>query len=249
LLNRFSLSADSPSPYTWTLQIAASLALIGVIATMYVKETRPAQAKQAEGKGVDASEKQDPFPWKIILLIALIISLRAVAESATRSFSNLYLDLNFAIDPTRIAYIFSVANFLAIPAPLIAPLLMTRFGRGAVFNWATVGLAGCAIFIAFAQHWLWIAIGYVLVVGLAQVARPAIMIISMSSVSPQWQSSMSSSNVISIGLSGLGTSLMAGLMIDSVGFRPFYLTAAGITLAGVVVFWVNFLKGADGRSG
>ena len=242
LISRFSLSVDSPLPYTWTLLVAAALAIIGVIATFFVRDARPAQSQRAEGALDEATENKDPFPLKIILLVALVVSLRIVGESATRSFSNLYLDLEFGIDPARIAYIFSVAQFLAIPAPLIAPGLMTRYGRAAVFNWATVAVAGCVIFIAFAQHWLWVAIGFILVMGLAQIARPAITILSLSSVSPKWQASMSSSNIISIGLSGLGTSLMAGLMIDSVGFRPFYLIAAAITLAGVAAFRFGFLK-------
>ena len=52
-------------------------------------------------------------------------------------------------------------------------------------------------------------------------------------------------HIVSIGFSGLATSVMGGWMIGSVGFRPFLLTAVAITLIGVAIFWFNFLKDAD----
>lgn len=244
LVNQFSMSVDSPTPYTWTMLFAAALSVLGVIATFYLTGTRSVQLHQSENEVAEPLHKQGSFPWKIIILVTLVVSLRIVGELGARSFINLYLDLDFSLDPARIAYIYSVAQLLAIPAPLIAPLLMTRYGRGAVFNWATIGVAGCVVLIAFAQQWLWIALSYFVLLGLAQIARPAITIIYMSSVTPKWQASMSSSIIISIGLSGLATSLMGGAMIGSVGFRAFFLATAVITLAGVVIFWFNFLKDA-----
>jgi predicted MFS family arabinose efflux permease len=246
-INQFGVSSDSPWPYTWTLLAAAGLAVVGVVASLFLVE---AQTGRTQSVAEDAGERrvvEDPFPWKMILIVAVVISLRIVGELSARNFSNLYLDINFSLNPARIAYIFSVAQLFAVPAPLLAPMLMSRFGRHAVFNWATAGVAGCVVLMAMAGHWIMVAISYFFLLSLAQIARPAITIISMSSVTPKWQASMSSSNLIAIGLSGLAASLMAGLMIGSIGFRAFYLTAAAITLAGVVVFWFNFLKGQEAQ--
>jgi len=120
---------------------------------------------------------------------------------------------------------------------------MNRFGRGQVFNWATIGVAGTVAAIALTQNWIIVAITYVVLLGLAQIARPAITIISMSIVTPRWQSSMSSANIISIGLSGLANSVIGGFMIDSWGFKPFFLTSAAVTMVGVAIFWFNFVRG------
>ena len=249
-VSRYAISADSPLPYTWTLLAAASLSIIGVIATFYLTDRGlPQPDHRVVTSSKTDSQDQDSFPWKIILIVALVITLRIVGELAARNFVNLYLDLEYALDPSNIAYIYSVAQLVSIPAPLLAPYFMTRFGRGPVFNWATVGMASCVILMALVQHSIWVAVSYAFLLGLAQIARPAISIISMSSVKPKWRASMSSSNIIAIGLSGLATSLMGGFMIGTVGFRPFFLLAGLVTLAGVAVFWFNFLKESDAHDG
>ena len=235
-------SAESPTPYTWTLFSGALLALIGVVAAFFLKDVSVEDPEQISAATPQPEETTDPFPWKIILTIALVISLRIVGESAARNFTNLYLDIEFSVEPSQIAYIYSVAQFLAIPASLLAPVLMTRFGRVNVFNWATIGVSVFVITSAFAPGWLLVTVSYVFILGLAQIARPAITIISMESVSPRWRSSMSSSNIISIGIAGLVTALAGGLMIGSVGFTAFFVAAAAVTFAGVAVFYFNFAR-------
>ncbi len=240
----YALPLNTPEPYVYTMLIGSSVMLIGIVAVFYLRPVDTSTQEAEKRPSSDSSKNQDPFPLKIILLIAIVITFRIAGEMSVRNFVNVYLDRDLYISPTRISYVYSIAQLFAIPAPLIAPRLMKQFGRGQVFNWATMGVAGCVVAISMTQNWIAVTIAYVILLALAQIARPAITIISMQSVTPRWRPSMSSSNMISIGLSGLATSMIGGLIIDLWGFKPFFLTCAGVTMIGVAIFWFAFVKGS-----
>jgi MFS family permease len=210
----YALPLTAPEPYVYTMLIGSSMMVVGVVAVFYLRPV-DALTQGPEKRGSSHSSKdQDPFPLKIILLISIVITFRIAGEMSVRNFANVYLDTDLSVSPARISYIYSIAQLFAIPAPLIAPRLMNRFGRGQIFNWATMGVAGCVVAISMAQNWIAVAFTYVILLALAQLARPAITIISMQSVTPRWRPSMSSSNIVAIGLSGFGVTPLLWTMLD-----------------------------------
>jgi predicted MFS family arabinose efflux permease len=116
--------------------------------------------------------------------------------------------------------------------------VLDRFGRGHVFNWSTIGVAVCVAVLAITHSWFVDAV--TVLFALAQIAGPATTIISMRSITPRWQPSMSSANLISLGLSAFLTATLGGLMIGAVGFRTFFFASVGVTMIGVALFWFSF---------
>ena len=180
-----ALSLDAPEPYVYTLLVSCSVCIVAIIAAFkisFVDSSNTVKEEPIE----EPSQGDNSFPLKILLLVATVVGLRVAAEFGARNFVNLFLDTQFSVTPSRIAYIYAFAQLLAIPAPLLAPLLLDRFDRGHVFNWSTIGVAVCAALLAITRSWFVVAVAFTLLFALAQIARPAITIISMQSVTPRW---------------------------------------------------------------
>lgn len=77
---------------------------------------------------------------------------------------------------------------------------------------------------------------------LASIRRPPITVYSQEIVSPSWQAAMSGSTVMAVGLSFSAMALGGGYIITALGYRSLFLTGAGLTAAGAMLFWAYFLR-------
>ena len=77
-----------------------------------------------------------PLPLKLILVISFIAFLYTASEGAVRTFLNVYLDDALNASTALIGTLAASGQLLAIPAALMMPFLVQRFGRTRTFNGA-----------------------------------------------------------------------------------------------------------------
>ncbi|HRW09768.1 MAG TPA: hypothetical protein P5121_31925, partial [Caldilineaceae bacterium] len=67
LVHQYAFSVDAATPYSWTLFAAAALAIVGVIATLYLNIPVPMDAPSPAKHATAPAGMAAPFPWQIII--------------------------------------------------------------------------------------------------------------------------------------------------------------------------------------
>jgi predicted MFS family arabinose efflux permease len=134
----------------------------------------------------------------------------------------------------------AVGQILAVPSVLIVPLLIERWGQFRAVLVGTIGMALSLLPLALFPHWGAAGLGYVGATALGLIVRPAFTVYSQEIVLPRSRALMSGAATMAAGLS---TSVMAfggGYLIAAWGYPGLFLTGAGLTVVGGLLFWVYF---------
>jgi MFS family permease len=228
---------DNPAPYRATLLISAALLLLGVLALAAVKEAPEA----AQGEELPTAQLS-PAPLRAIVLVSLVALLQVSGEGLARNFVNVYLDTRLDVPTAQIGTLLAVAQLAAAPAALATPLLAARWGHRRTFACAALAMGLSMLPLALVPHWGAAGLGFVGVMALASISRPAIMVFQMELVQPRWRPTMAAATTMAVGLSWAGLALGAGFIITALGFTALFLIGAGLTLAGVALFWLCFRR-------
>lgn len=227
------VSLTHPAPYRYSLLIAALLVIPAVWALTNTQETG---AGQTQATVVD----RNPAPLVVVIILSLTILLRVAGEGAARLFFNVYLDTALHVSTARIGALSATGQLLAIPAALIVPLLAARWGNGHTYMFGTLGMAASLLPLALVPNWRAAALGYIGLIALASITRPAIGVYQMEIVSPNGRETMAAATTMALGLSWGLMALASGHVITALGYRSFFLTGAGLSAAGALLFWVYF---------
>ena len=229
------VSLDHPAPYRYPLWMVAVLLLPGLAALVSMQEfSTEASHRPVAIKGA--------VPLGLIVLLSLCVFLQATGQGATSAFFNVYLDDHLHVSTATIGAISASAQLLTALFALGTPLLVRRWGNSRVFFWASVGIAFGLLPLALVPHWGAAALGYLSVMALGGIALPAINVYQMELVSLTWRTAMSGSTAMASGLNWSAASFVGGRMIETWGYRPFYLLGVGLTLAGALLFRSYFFS-------
>ena len=228
-----ALSLDNPAPYRYPLLIAA-MALIPAVVVM--SATRGIDSAHTEETVTEAG----PAPYGLIALMALVVLLQVAGEGAARTFFNVYLDAGLHVPTAQIGVLSAAGQLLAVPAALAAPLLMARWGKERTFVLGSLGIALSLLPLALISHWGAAGLGFMGMMALVSIARPANTIYHQEIVSPGWRSAMSGATTMAAGLSWSAMAFGGGYLITALGYRSLFLTGAGLTVAGALLFWGYF---------
>jgi len=228
-----ALSLDDPAPYRYPLLIAA-VALIPAVVVM--SATREIGSAHTEGTVAEAG----PAPYGLIALMALVVLLQVAGEGAARTFFNVYLDAGLHVPTAQIGALSAAGQLLAVPAALATPLLMTRWGKERTFVLGSLGMALSLLPLALIPHWGAAGLGLMGMMALGSIARPANTVYHQEIVSPGWRAAMSGATTMAAGLSWSAMAFGGGYLITALGYRSLFLTGAGLTVAGALLFWAYF---------
>jgi MFS family permease len=237
LAGPLGVGLDHPAPYRATLLISAALLLLGVLALAAVRETP--QAMQGD-EALDA--EPGPLPLRAILLVSLVALLQVSGEGVARNFVNVYLDVRLGVPTAQIGTLLAVAQLAAAPAALATPLLAARWGQRRTYAFTALAMGLSMLPLALVPHWGAAGLGFVGVMALASISRPAITVFQMELVEPRWRPTMAAATTMAVGLSWAGLALGAGFIITALGFTALFLIGAALTLAGVALFWACFRR-------
>lgn len=223
------VSLDSAAPYRYPLLIAAVAVIPGMAALLATRETGDAYAEE---RVVETGAA----PYGLIALLSLVVLLQVAGESTARTFFNVYLDDGLQVPTAQIGVLTAAGQLLAAPAALAAPLLMARWGKGRAFVWTSLGMAVSMLPLSLIPHWGAAGLGFIGMTALASVARPVITVFQQESVSPGWWSTVSGATTMAAGLSSAVAAFGGGYLITATGYGSLFLTGAGLTAAGALLF-------------
>ncbi|MBL7202489.1 MAG: MFS transporter [Anaerolineae bacterium] len=231
------VSPDDPAPYRYALVLAATLCVPAVFAMLAVHEPRAAHAQAHQ-----AASPADAAPVALIVIIAFTVLLRASAVGASYTFFNVYLDDELGISTTNIGLLFAAVQLVSAPAAMAMPAFVRRWGNHDTVVYGSLGAAGSLVLLAVIPHWLAAFVGRAGIYAFSSVSDPAFSIYQMEAVSPRWRTLMAGASSLALGLSWTTLAFGGGHLIVSLGYRVLFLSGAGLTLLGTLLFWLYFRR-------
>jgi len=224
------VSLDQPAPYRYPLFLAAALLLPGVpmlAATRAVSTPTVSTTEQGRVSRAGAA------PYSLIAVLSLVILLRGTRVETT--LFNAYLDAGLRVPASFIGVLMAVGKGLAVPAVLLAPPLIERWGQFKTILWGTIGMALCLLLLALVPHWGAAGLGYVGLTALTLIVGPAFTVYSQESVPPGAQALMSGATTMAGSLSQSLMALGGGYLIAAWGYPSLFFTAAGLMACAALV--------------
>lgn len=228
---------DHPAPYRATLLISAALLLSGLFALAAVQE-----APEAARGDERPDARSGPPPLGAIVLVSLVVLLQVSGEGVARNFVNIYLDARLGVPTAQIGTLLALAQLAAAPAALATPLLAARWGQRRTYALTALAMGLSMLPLALVPHWGAAGLGFVGVMALASASRPAITVFQLELVRPRWRPTMAAATTMAVGLSWAAIAWGGGYLIAALGYRSLFLSGAGLTGAGALLFWAYFLQ-------
>jgi MFS family permease len=227
------ISTDAPAPYRYPLWIAAALYLPSVLAMLSTDEV-------AGGPTRERATERGRAPYGLIGLVALIVVFRLAGRMSVTTFFNVYMDAGLAISTAAIGVLSAVGQLLSVPAALAAPLAVERWGNRATIVWGSLGIALSMLPLALIPHWGAAGFGFMGVMSLFSLTTAPLRVYTQEITPPRWRTAMSSAVMLGAGLSISMMALAGGYLIAALGYTGLFLTGAGLTVAGALLFWACF---------
>ena len=252
----FGSSLAGPRPYGMTLAVG----VLVYIPVFWALATLPRDTPDAgPPRGVAAvacAEPQPPawdrlaarlrpVPWGVLIAIAAVCALRVGGEFTARAFFSVYLDATWAVPVAQIGGAIGLSSLLTIPAPLVTPVLVRRWGRAATVAVSAAAVALSILLLAIGSNWLVASAAFIGLSVFGAMARSVWSLVIQESVSEGWRPV--SAGVANL-FSGLGTMAMTsvgGVLAATAGYRATFLTSAVLVALGAVVVWAAFRTRGD----
>jgi MFS family permease len=227
------VSLDDPAPYRYPLFISALLLVPALVALM---GTREARTEGTQSRVADAG----PVPYGLLVIMVLVVVPRLAGRTMVTTFFNLYLDTGLRASTSLIGALKAAGQLLAVPAALVVPLLVARWGKYGVISAGSVALAVCMLPLMLVPHWSAAGLGFMGVSALFAITTAPIRVFNQELVSPRWRGAMSGAVMMAAGLSSSATALAGGYIISALGYPSLFLMGLVATAAGAVLFWGYF---------
>lgn len=232
------VSLEEAAPFRFPLWLAALVLLPAVWALLSARATDRSFEAPAFASPPHAPSSRAPYG--VIVAVALIMALRFGGRGTTLTFFNVYLDEGLGVSPALIGLLTATSQLLSVPAALLAPMLVARWGNQRTIFWGTLGMALCILPLALIPHWTMAGAGLISSVVLFSMTVGPIRVFSQELVAPRWRSTMASSFMLGAGLAFAAMSLIGGYAIVSLGYRALFLLAAGLAATGGIFFALYF---------
>jgi predicted MFS family arabinose efflux permease len=234
-------STEDPADYGYALFVAALLLIPAVLALLRTSDPD----REVMPAGVTAPLATDAggkAPYGLIILVGVLVWLRFAGTASTNTFFNVYLDDGLGIPTALIGVVWAVGRLVSVPAALVTPLAVARWGDVRTIVWGTLGLALCMLPLAVVPQWAAASVAWVAATSLYTITTGPVRIFCQELVAPVWRPSMSAAMNIGTGLSIAAMSLWGGFAIAALGYRSLFLAGAGLTAAGALVFGFYFRR-------
>jgi MFS family permease len=223
---------SAPRPYGASLAVGMLVYLPVLWALLRLDGGHPETQADAEARGAGR------MPYAALGVIALVCFLRVGGENAARTFFNVYMDGVWALAPAQIGTAIAVASLLTIPAPLLTPPLVARWGRLPTVVAGALGVSAGIALLALGAGPVAAAGAYVGMSILAAMARSVWTLVVQESVRPEWRSVASGVANLSSGLGVSAMSMAGGYMAATAGYRSAFLAGSALVALGAATLWI-----------
>ena len=232
--NLLSTTTQDPAVFRYPLLLAGASLGIGVWALAVARNPQESATQTTESTA--AAQLAVAAPYRMMVALGVVILLTGMGEGAARTFFNVYLDAGLHTPTASIGVLAAVGQLLAAPAALAMPLAAARWGHRRVFHWGAIGMALSLLPLAWVPHWGAAGVGYMAMIALVSLTRPAMGIYMMAITPMAWRTTISGVYTMAIGLSWSIIALGGGYLIAWVGYQPFFLISALLTGLGALLF-------------
>jgi predicted MFS family arabinose efflux permease len=252
LAGLMGVGPGDPAPYRYALALAIPCYLAGLAAVTRTTEPEPAQAAglqpapgSATGTAPAAASTRSPeraFPYGLIAIMMLIAFFKIFSEIATRSFITAYLDDALHAPTSVIGLLYALAQLVAVPAALAAPLLIRRFGLGRTLPLSIAGISASMLPLALVAAVAAAALGLFGVFMAAALSMASLNLFHQQLVEPQWRTAMSGSVTMASAAGMTIVSVVGGYAIAAWGYNAFFAATAVLTFIAPLLYWAYFRR-------
>lgn len=249
------ISLDQATPYRYTLLVAGVMMIPALYAIWQTKvapaadnddntATLPPVALPIEAttplqrrwRGIQASAVT------LVILLSVVRFFQVTSVGAAATFFNVYMDTELGVATSTIGVVAAVARLVGVPAALLTPLLIMRWGARSTVAFAGVASVVSLMPLAFSPVWGIAGLGYVGIIAFSSMRYPAFLDYSMQKVPAKWRGTLSGAGETAGGLSFATMALLGGYIIANQGFGALFLFSAAFTLFGTFLFWIWFMR-------
>lgn len=240
-----SVTLANSATYRYPL-LLATLALAPALVALTRTGPEPAfrpVAPAGDGNPDRQPEQQadaTPAPVLLFLVVALVMALRFGGRGPVNTFFNVYLDTRLGVSTVVIGLLVAVSQLLSVPAALAAPVQASRWGARRLITWGTVGMGLVVIPLALIPNWAVAGLAFLASLMLFAVTAGPFRVFTQELVAPRWRPTMSSSFMMGASLAFATVTLLGGYGIVALGYPALFLLAAGLSVAGGLLFWFYF---------
>jgi MFS family permease len=229
----FGLSLQAPDAYRLSLALTPFLQLPAIAALLATSDRRA--RSPAKASGVAGAP-----PWVPIAVMTVVVMLRTSALGAVGTFFNVYLDDELSVSTAGIGVLSGVAQLLSVPAALLAPPLVARYGRVSGITLGSLCITASMLPLACIPHWSAAGLGFAGATACFAMTTGPIRVHSQEIVAPQWRGTMAGAVLTGVGLTYAAMALAGAYSITALGYRGVFLAGAALTAAGALLFWAVF---------
>ena len=228
----------NPTPYRYTLWLTALLLVPSVPVLLFARSTG---RLEMQGSAVQPdTARASRAPVVLILVVALLMALRFGGRGPVVTFFNVYMDSEMGISTALIGVLSATALLISVPAALLAPPIVARWGNTRTIAWGMIGLALFTLPLALIPRWPVAGLAYICSSAMFSVTVGPLRVFSQELVAPRWQATMASAFMMGAGLAFATVSLAGGYVIVESGYRTLFLISASLIAAAVLLFWFYF---------
>ena len=241
-----SYSLDDPQPYRFTLMIVAVVVFVAFFVVMTIKEAVLEPETEKVGDNLFPPVNSTSYTKAAIILIIVMSVIRFLQVSGigtAATFFNVYMDTTLDVSPGAIGIIAAIGRLIAVPAALIAPRLIRRWGNGAIATWASFATAAFLLPLAFSTGWLLAAVGYIGAIATSSLRFTAFIVYLMEIVPKRQQAVIAGAGEMAAGFSFASMALGGGYIVAVLTFRDLFLLGSILTFLGTGMFWLHLRYG------
>jgi MFS family permease len=166
------------------------------------------------------------------------MALRFSARGSINSFLNVYLDDGLGLNTTIIGSIISTGQLISVPAALLAPALITRWGSKRTIFWSAIAMMSLTLPLALVPISSVVGVSFVGHSIFFYLTAGPMRLFSQQEVDEPWRTSMASAFMLGASLGFSALSYAGGYLIAGAGYRALFLVSAGLTLISAIAFWL-----------
>jgi MFS family permease len=177
----------------------------------------------------------------LLMQLATVRFFQVGGMAVAGTFFNVYMDQTLQVETSTIGTIAAIARLIAVPAALLTPVLVLRWGAPRTVVLASTVTLLSMLPLALVPVWGVAGAGMIGVVAASSMRYPAFLAYSMELAPRAWRAAMSGAGETAGGLAFAMMAWLGGIMIARLGFAPLFLTGAALTLVGTALFWLWFV--------
>ncbi len=227
------LTQQHAEPFALTLLLVGVATMPAALLISRAADVGPQPAARAEQPAASSSE---PVPLLAIAVMFLVMWLRVTPGAIMYTYGSVYLDQVHGATSQAIGTAWSASMALAIPLVLASAELIRRFGadRTLIVSLAAVALVMLPIAVFDSRPGALVTlVGFN---GLTHIARTAIVLTAMRSVSGRWRTTMAAATETAAALSFIAAGFGGGSVIAAWGYDPVFIAGCVACVLAIVFY-------------